>query len=238
MKHLNLNETTLRLYCEDIEKKKVKAVDETKLVYEFLTYIQLHNEHMKKANAYEIASTIRSFSTWYSNKDKEPDKRHVSSYRDVYYVDLGAYNLKYESGFIHPCIVIRRYDGNALVVPCSSKKYGKDDELIFDIDKGGAFRENTGALLDQVRNVSVTRFKGKMGRVSTEVFDNLLEQLFKKYFCKKHFDFESLKIKNQKLEQQVNELQEKLNKLEEQSNNKDKLISELQEKLKELEPVQ
>lgn len=237
MKHLKLNEKILRDYCEDVEKKKVKAVNETKLVHEFLTYIQLHNEHMKKANAYEIASTIRSFKTWYSNKDKEPDSNHGASHRDVYYVDLGAYNLKYESGFIHPCIVIRKYDGNALVVPCSSKKYGKEDDLIFDIEKGGAFRENTGALLDQVRNVSVTRFKGKMGRVSSEVFDDLLEQLFKKYFCKKYFDFESLKNKNKKLEKQVSEFNGKINVLEEQISDKDKQISELQNKLKELEKV-
>lgn len=235
MQHLKLDENTLRLYCEDIEKKKVKAVNETKLVHEFLTYIQLHNEHMKNASAYEIASTIRSFGTWYSNKDREPNKRHIAQHRDVYYVDLGAYNLKYESGFIHPCIVIRRYGGNVLVVPCSSKKYGKNDDLIFDIGKGGAFREDTGALLDQVRNVSVTRLKAKMGRVSSEVFENLLEQLLKKYFCKKYNDFESLKSKNEKLEEQVSELQIKLKKLEEQFNDKDKQISELQEKLKELQ---
>ena len=235
MKDLNLNERVLRVYCEDIEKKEVKSIDETKLVHEFLTFIQLHNEYMKKANAYELASMIRSFETWYINKDKEPNKRHIANYRDVYYVDLGAYNLKYESGFIHPCIVIRKYDGNALVVPCSSKKYGKQDDLIFDIKKGGAFKENTGALLDQVRNVSVTRFKKKMGRVSSEVFEDLLDQLLKKYFCKKYFNFESLENQNKKLKNEVNELQEKLNELQEKSNFKDKQIGELQEKLKEIE---
>lgn len=220
MKHLNLDERILRRYCEDVEKKKVLAVTESKLVQEFLTYMQLHNEHMKKANAYEIASTIRSFGTWYSNKDKEPNKMHVAQHRDVYYVDLGAYNLKYESGFIHPCIVIRRYGGNVLVAPCSSKKYGKEDDLIFDIEKGEAFRENTGVLLDQVRNVSVTRLKGKMGRVTPEVFNDLLEQLMKKYFCKIYNDFEDLKIKNKKLGKEIYD--------------KDKQISELQAELEQL----
>lgn len=220
MEHLNLDETTLRLYCEDIKKKKVKAVNEPKLVNEFLTYIQLHNEHMKQASAYEIASTIRSFVTWYSNKDKEPNKKHIAQHRDVFYVDLGAYNLKYESGFIHPCIVIKKYGGNALVVPCSSKKYGRGDDLIFDIEKGGAFRENTGALLDQIRNVSVTRLKRKMGRVTPEVFNDLLEQLMKKYFCKIYNDFEDLKIKNKKLGKEIHD--------------KDKQISELQAELEQL----
>lgn len=223
MKHLNLDEQTLRIYCEDVEKKKVLAVNEPKLVNEFLTYIQLHNEHMKKASAYEMASTIRSFATWYLNKDKEPNRRHIAQYRDVYYVDLGAYNLKYESGFIHPCIIIRRYGENVLVVPCSSKKYGKKDDLIFDIEKGGAFRENTGVLLDQVRNVSVTRVKAKMGRVESEVFEKLLDQLLKKYFCKKYNDFESLKSKNKKLEEQIND--------------KDSQISELQAELEQLKKV-
>lgn len=220
MKHLNLDETTLRLYCEDIEKKKVKAVNEPKLVNEFLTYIQLHNEHMKQTSAYEIASTIRSFVTWYSNKDKEPDKKHIAQHRDVFYVDLGAYNLKYESGFIHPCIVIRKYGGNAFVVPCSSKKYGKKDDLIFDIKKGGAFRENTGVLLDQARNVSVTRLKRKIGRVEPEVFKKLLDELMRKYFCQKYKDFEDLKMENKKIETQLEV--------------KDKQISELQAELKAL----
>lgn len=215
---IDLNEDILRTYCEDIGKKKVPAISEPNLVNEFLTYIQLHNEHMKKVNAYEIASTIRSFKTWYDNKDKEPNKRHIATYRDVYYVDLGAYNLKYESGFIHPCIVIRRYEGNVFVIPCSSKKFGKDDELIFDIKKGGAFRENTGALLDQVRNVSVTRLKQKMGRLDADTFNDLLDQLIKKYFCKKYNDFEVLKNKNKKLEEQIadkdNQIKELKNELE------------------------
>ena len=64
---IDLNDDILRTYCEDIEKKKVPAISEPNLVNEFLTYIQLHNEHMKKVNAYEIASTIRSFKTWSNN---------------------------------------------------------------------------------------------------------------------------------------------------------------------------
>lgn len=220
MKHLNLDEHILRQYCEDVDKKKVLAVTESKLVQEFFTYLQLHNEHMKKASAYEMASTIRSFATWYLYKDKEPDKQHIAQHRDVFYVDLGAYNLKYESGFIHPCIVIRKYGGNAFVVPCSSKKYGKKDDLIFDIKKGGTFKENTGVLLDQARNVSVTRLKRKIGRLEPEVFKKLLDELMRKYFCQKYKDFEDLKITNEKLEKKIN--------------NKDKQISKLQAELEQL----
>lgn len=234
MNNFSVNDSVLRSFCEDVTKKNVLAVHEPTLIPEFLTYIQLHNDYMKTANAYEIASTIRSFETWYLNKDKEPNHNHPVTYRDVYYVDLGAFNLKYESGFIHPCIVIRKYGCNMLVIPCSSKKYGKNDELIFDIGKGDVFRENTGALLDQVRNVSVTRLKGKMGRVDAELFNDLIDQLMKKYLCKKYSDFKVLENKNKKLDEQINDKDKKICELEEIINTKDKEISNLQNELEEL----
>ena len=220
MSNLKLNESTLKLFCEHVSKKKVPAVNEAILVKEFLTYMQMHNEHMRESSVYEIASAIRSFEMWYSNKDKDPNKKHIAQYRDVFYADLGAHTLKYESGFIHPSIVIRRYGSSVLVVPCSSKKYGKNDDLIFDIKKGGVFRENTGALLDQTRTISVTRLKGKMGRVDTQVFDDLLDEFMKKYLCKKYKEHEDLIAKNKKLQKNIIE--------------KDTLIKELQLELETL----
>lgn len=231
MTHNNLNEQILRKYCEDIKKKKTPAINEPDLIKEFLTYVELNHEYLKKANAYEVASNIRSFSTWYLNKDIEPNKRHIAKHRDVYYVDLGSFNLKYESGFIHPCIIIRRYGSNVLVIPCSSKKYGKQDDLIFDIPKGDVFRDNTGALLDQVRNISITRLKSKIGQVSEDIFDNLINQLVRKYFCKHYNNFENLKIKSEKLRNQVNMLHDEINTKNYEISNLQEQISNLEKKL-------
>ena len=226
MAKLSLDENILKLFCEDITKKKVPSVEESKLVNEFLVYMQMHNEHMKKASAYEMASTIRSFGTWYKNRNKEPNEKHPAQHRDVYYVDLGAYNIKYESGFIHPCIVIRKYGSSALVIPCSSKKYGLNDDLIYDIPKGKVFTENTGVLLEQTRSISTTRIQGKMGRLDPDTFDDIIDCLLRKYFCKKYQDFEDLKRNNKKLENELIKRDELINQLKNEIQNlKEKTVS-------------
>lgn len=105
---MKLDDNVLKKFCEDITKKHVSAVNEPELVREFLKYIEMHNDFMAKASAYEIASTMRSYSNWYENKDIEPNKE-FGEQREVYYVDLGAFNVKYEEGYLHPCIIVKRY---------------------------------------------------------------------------------------------------------------------------------
>lgn len=202
--NLKLNETVLKKYCEDVTKKQVPATEEPEVVTEFLKYIQMQNEFMKTASAYEISSILRSFSTWFDNKDSEP-KSSFASQREVHYIDLGGFNLKYEEGYIHPCLVIKRYRNSVIVIPGSTKKFGLSNDLIFDIHAGNGFKEDTGLLLDQIRCVSTTRLISKLryGKVSTEVFSDVMDKFMEKFLSKQFHDFTQLKIQNTKLQKQL-----------------------------------
>jgi len=222
MKNLKLNETILRKFCENVAKKQVKAIEEPEVVKEFLKYIQMQNEFMKTASAYEISSIVRSFSTWYDNKDIEP-KKSIALQREVHYVDLGAFNLKYEEGYIHPCLIVKRYRNSVIVIPGSTKKYGRVDDLIFDVQAQNGFKENTGLLLDQIRCVSTTRLisKLKYGKVSSEVFSEIMEKFMQKFLCKQFHEMSQLKVKNDKLIKENEELKKQLEKHKEGTNVKE-----------------
>lgn len=195
-----LDDAILKKNCEDEAKKRVLSIEDPEVVKEFLKYIQIQNEFMSSTSAYEISSIIRSFFTWYQNKDIEPAKSWAT-HREVYYVDLGAFNLKYEEGYMHPCLVVRKYGSSAIVIPGSTKKYGKSDPLIYDVQAGNGFKENTGLMLDQIRCVSTTRLicKLKYGKISPDVFSKIIERFMEKFLCKQYNDFDSLKKQNKKL---------------------------------------
>lgn len=217
MGNLKLNETILRKFCENVAKKKVRAIEEPEVVEEFLKYTQMQNEFMKTASAYEISSIMRSFSTWYDNKDIEP-KKSLASQREVHYVDLGAFNLKYEEGYMHPCLIVKKYGSSVIVIPGSTKKYGKKDDLIFDIQAQNGFKENTGLLLDQIRCVSTTRLisKLKYGKVSSEVFSEIMEKFMQKFLSKQFHEMNQLKVKNNKLENNMEKIKKENEELKKQ----------------------
>ena len=215
---MKLDDNILRAFSEDALKKDVFAVNEPELVREFFKYIQMNNEFMGTTSAYEIASTMRSYSSWYENKDIQP--KHVfASQREVYYVDLGAFNLKYEEGYIHPCVVVKRYGTSVLVIPGSSKSYGKTNDLIFDIQSGNGFRSDTGLFLDQIRCVSTTRLISKLGfgKVTTDIFDKILDKVIQKFFSQKFDEYTQLKNKNNKQQLQLDQQKQKLEILREEN---------------------
>lgn len=103
---MQLDDNVIRKYCEDANKKKVAAVEEPEVVKEFLKFMQLNQEFFSICSAYDAASFMRSYGFWYNKKDSEPKKFSVNP-GEVYYVDLGAFNLKYEEGFLHSCIIVK-----------------------------------------------------------------------------------------------------------------------------------
>lgn len=214
---LKINQTVLRKFCEDVGKKDVLALNEPELIKEFLTYTQIHDEYMKNASAYNMASIIKSFSTWYEDNKKEPEICNSIKNRDVYYVDLGAYNLKYEEGFMHPCVVIKKHNSQVLVIPGSTKKYGIDNNMILDIEAGDGFTKNTGLMLDQIRIVSSTRIvKKKLGRVKEETFDLILDKIIEKFLGKKRHEIDLLKAQLKESQKEIDKYKSMISELEEQ----------------------
>lgn len=212
----NLNDIILRKYTEDITQKGIRAIDAPELVLQFIEYEKLNHSLLHSTSAYELANSLRSYKFWYDKRNIEPPKFKPNA-RDVYYVDLGAFNIKYEEGFIHPCLVVKSYGDKALVVPGSTKKYGKGGFLIEDITLGDGFTNNTGLLIDQLRCVSVTRFKGKkLGRVSPETFKKIEDKVFQAFLQNKYSKFEELEKEKQQLICDKEVLNQKIQKLNEE----------------------
>lgn len=227
-----LNDTILRKYTEDIAQKRVRAIDVPELVLQFIEYESLNHALLHSSSAYELANSLRSYNFWYNKRNTEPPKFKPNP-RDVYYVDLGAFNIKYEEGFIHPCLVIKTYGDKALVIPGSTKKYGKGSFLIEDIISEDGFTDNTGLLLDQLKCVSVTRFKGiKLGRMNIETFKKVENKIFKAFLLNKYAEFEQLEKRKNQLESDTELLKQEIERL---TNELEKMKSDIKEQT-ELNP--
>lgn len=190
---IKLNDHILKTIGEDITKKAVPAINEPALVKEFISYLQMQNDFLANNDAYEVANTLRSFEKWYKNKLTEPKEKFIKP-REVYYVDLGAFNLKYEEGFLHSCMVLKRHATSLIVIPGSTKSYGKNNPFIFDVEAGNGFRENTGLQLDQIRCVSSIRLGGKLrhGKVSPETFNDITNRILQLFFPIKNHELNQM----------------------------------------------
>lgn len=216
---MRLDDNVLRKLCEDLSKKKSPAISEPELVSEYLKFIQMNNELMNIGSAYDIASIIRSYDFWYGKKDAEPKTFYVNP-KEVYYVDLGAFNLKYEEGFLHSCVVIKKYGTMVLVVPGSTKKYGKKHFLIENVSAGDGFIEDTGVMIDQLRCVSITRIRGKIiGTMTDPTFSKIENKIFEAYLCNKFKENEDLKHENENLKKEIDEYKETIEKLKQDISN-------------------
>lgn len=211
-----INERLLNTYCTDIEKKKTLAVNEPDLIKEFLTYIQLHSECMKNMSAYEMANNIKCFYMWYKDKDRIPLERKVY-HREVYYINLGAYNLKYEESFIHPCVVIKQCKDKILVIPGSTKQYKKGFKYVIDVNAGNGFLENTGVMINQIRMVSTSRIVGRrLGKMNAETYNVILDSIMSNLFSGKNHEMNVLKNELEKSNKMLEKAEERIKILEEE----------------------
>lgn len=207
-----LDEIVLKRYAEDVTKKSVLAINETELVKEFLKYEELNHDFLLNSSAYEVANTLRSFKFWYDNKNSVPSNFRPKA-KEVYYIDLGAFNIKYEEGFVHSCLIIKRFGDKVMVVPGSTKKYAMHNFLIEPVNAGDGFVQNTGVLIDQIRCVSVSRIVGtKLGTMTLPTFKKIETKIFEAFLGNKLAEFEQLERDNTQLQQEKNDLEAKIEK--------------------------
>ena len=222
------NDAILRKYTEDVTQKCVNATDAPDLVLQFIEFEALNRKLLNYTSAYELANSLKSYKFWYDKRNFEPNTKFKPNSRDVYYVDLGAFKIKYEEGFLHPCLIIKTYGDKALVVPGSTKKFGKGGFLIEDVVAGDGFVSNTGLLMDQIRCVSTTRIQGlKLGRMKLETFKRIENKLFDTYLVNKKAEFEKLKNDKTQLEADCEVLNRKIEDLSKQLDELNKKNNEL-----------
>jgi hypothetical protein len=225
-----VNDNILKAFCEDDSKKSIPAVKEDQLMKQYLEFMKLHQDYAMISSAYDLANIIRSYNFWYKNKDIEPNIFDVNP-GDVYYVDLGSFNLKYEEGYIHSCLVIKRFSGMVLVAPGSTKKYGKKNYLIEPVNAGDGFKENTGVMIDQLRCVSITRLRGTIiGQMNKPTLDKILDKIMDAYMKDAANSLKSLTTENAQLKVDIEGYKEKIKNLEEQIKNGCNITTESGEK--------
>lgn len=224
---MKLDDNMLKKYCEDNSKKGIPAIKEPEVVKEFLKFMQLNQEFFSVCSAYDAASLMRSYGFWHDKKDSEPKVFSVNP-KEVYYVDLGAFNLKYEEGFLHSCIIVKRYGTMVLVIPGSSKKFKKGNFLIEDVVAGDGFRDNTGVMIDQLQCVSITRIRGKkIGEVKEETFKRIENKILEAFMPEKSKQLRTLVSENNSLKKELEEYKKRVSDLEEQvKNNQNKIECE------------
>lgn len=180
-------------------------------------------------DVYEMCHWINFNDRWIANRAS--DNRTTYKRGEILFVDLGASNFKYEPSFVHPVIVLKNEYSSLLVVPCSSKKYGKNLRNVLDATKEDGFFKGTGIQLDCLRFINKNRVvirteKKVSSRVLKEI-DSYIESLSSKH-----------KITVKEIDRLKNECIEVIDKNKRLTIENKKIIEEnefLKEKCKELE---
>ncbi|MEO3863372.1 type II toxin-antitoxin system PemK/MazF family toxin [Acrocarpospora sp. B8E8] len=100
---------------------------------------------------------------------------------DIWFTDLGVPRGT-EQGSARPTLIIsndgfnRISQGLVVVVPLTTRDRGWDTHLPIRVGKTG-LRQDSWAMLQQVRSVSVERFKFRIGHVSNKTLDEVVELL-------------------------------------------------------------
>lgn len=128
-------------------------------------------------STYEMAHWINNTDRWLHNRNSE----NTIGYKrgTILFVDLGANNFRYEPSFTHPCIVLAQSKNFLLIVPCSSKKYGKHLPDIIDATINDGFSCNTGIQIKHFRWISKNRVISSIGTASSRVLNLIDQELLK-----------------------------------------------------------
>jgi hypothetical protein len=205
----------LKSIYRDISMKNISGLEKKELIKEYFKFQDFNNKIFENISAYDMASILNSYNDWYIKKDKEPHSFRIKP-GDIFCIELGCFNVKYEMSYIHTGLVLRKIGCTILIVPGSSKKYNKGNFLIEDVDKGDGFKENTGLLIDQSKFVSINRIVGsKLGEVKkdtlTRIENKFSEVCSSRIFNEKKMlerENESLKKDILRLENEIKSLKE------------------------------
>lgn len=169
---------------------------------------------VKEFNLYEMAHWINFKDRWILNRTVTNQKSYKRG--EILFVDLGASNFRFEPSFTHPCIVLINRKTSLLVVPCSSKKYGKGYWNIIDAEAGvDGFAKDTGIQIEEFRWINKNRVISKMGKVSPDVLNKVDEYMlniipsYKKILRK----IEDLELENTNLHKEIEKLNQENSKL-------------------------
>lgn len=159
-----------------LQYSKSKKADTYSPVYDsFKNSIWNIIDTLKDLSVYDMAQWINNIDRWIQNKSFENTKTYGRGC--IVFLDLGAQNFRYEPSYTHPGIVIVENKNMVLIVPCSSKKYGKNLPGIIDATAADGFSSNTGVQIDCLRWVHKNRIISEVGRAKTSILDKIDEHI-------------------------------------------------------------
>lgn len=189
------------------QNSKNRSANTNNFVYDnFKLSIANVIDTLKDLSIYDMAQWINNIDRWIKNKTFENTQTYGRGC--IVFLDLGAQNFRYEPSYTHPCVIIAENKNMILIVPCSSKKYGKNLSGIIDATSADGFSSNTGVQIDCMRWVHKNRVISAVGRAKGTILDKIDNHLldliptYKKEITKLNAEITALK-------EQVSELSKK-----------------------------
>ncbi len=178
---------------------------------------------LRSLSTYEMAHWINYSDRWLRNRI---NKSNTIGYKrgTILFVDLGSGNFGHEPSFTHPAIVLAQTKESILIVPCSSKKYGKGFPEIIDATPNEGFATNTGIQTNSFRWISKNRVLSVIGTTSSCILDKIDEKLLKlipshnKKLFEKEVQLQKSELENNSLKEFIVSLENELAKFNNKTN--------------------
>lgn len=198
-----INRTSIESAAKTANAKIDKGNSDTNVFDTFKLAVCNIIEIQSTLSKYDMCSWIAYADRWINNQSND----NIRSYGrgTIVYADLGAQNFRYEPSYSHPCIILKEKRNTVLIVPCSSKKYGKGYSDIIDASAADGFSVNTGVQVHSFRWVHKNRIISAAGRVSSSLLDKIDAEILKL--------IPTYKMEINRLNAQIASLQQEIEKL-------------------------
>lgn len=197
---ISINQQQLDSISKQLDSKQTSGKNNSTLYPLYAFSLTNLTDFTKNFSTYEMSHWINNNDRWIHNRNSQ----NTIGYKRgrILFIDLGATNFRYEPSFTHPCIVIAQNRDFILIIPCSSKKYGKGFPEIIDATPSDCFSCNTGIQTKSFRWVSKNRVISSIGFASSRIL-NLIDQKLLSLIPTYQ---KELILKNSKISQLTNEL--------------------------------
>ena len=215
---IKINRTTVESLSKQQNSKQTNGHKDS-ILYPLFSYAHTNfTDTLRNLSTYEMAHWINYSDRWLGNRTA---KSNTLGYKrgTILFVDLGSGNFGHEPSFTHPAIVLAQTKESILIVPCSSKKYGKGFPEIVDATPDDGFSTNTGIQTRSLRWISKNRVLSIIGNTSSSTLDKIDEELLtiipshQKKLLEKENLINKLEAENKSLSEYISSLEEEISKI-------------------------
>lgn len=215
---IKINRNNVELLSKQQNSKQTDGINDSVLYPIFSHAHTNYTDTLRSLSTYEMAHWINYSDRWLGNRKA---KGNTLGYKrgTILFVDLGSGNFGHEPSFTHPAVVLSQTKDSVLVVPCSSKKFGKGFPEIIDASPSDGFSTNTGIQTKSLRWISKNRVLSVIGNTSSAILDKIDEELLKlipshyKKLSEKEKQISTLEAENKSLNDYIASLKKDISSL-------------------------